>query len=125
VLAMMREDLADMRKGRAPQLATKIREAMRERRDALLDVLARHEMPPVGRPGHRSQGTIFLMAGLPPWWSRDDLTFVERGIERGLFSAIPGSAFGLPQSVRFSFGAMDLDAIGRLDKNLATMRAQR
>lgn len=122
VLAMMSDDLQDMRQGAPPRLGTTIREAMQQRRDALVEVLARHQMLPVGRPGHRSEGTIFLMAGLPPWWSGDDLSFVDQGIDRGLFSAIPGSAFGLDGSVRFSFGAMDLATIARLDDNLAAMR---
>ena len=122
VRAMLTADLGDLRSGRAPRLATKIRGAMKERRDALLAVLERHGMPPVGRPRHRSEGTIFLMAGLPDWWSGDDVGFVEEAIGRGLFSAIPGSAFGLPGSVRLSFGATELADIERLDGHLAAFR---
>lgn len=119
VQPMLAADLEDMRAGRAPRLATRIRSAMQARRDALLGVLERHGMRPVGRPGHRSEGTIFLMATVPDWWSGDDLAFAEAAIERGLFSAIPGSAFGLPGSVRLSFGATRLDDIERLDGHLA------
>lgn len=116
---MLAADLEDMRAGREPKLATRIRSAMRERRDALLAVLERHGMPSVGRPGHRSEGTIFLMAAIPAWWSGDDVSFVEEAIARGLFSAIPGSAFGLPGSVRLSFGATRLEDVERLDGHLA------
>jgi aspartate/methionine/tyrosine aminotransferase len=123
VQGMLDADLEDMRAGRPPTLAMKIREAMRARRDALLAVLERHGMAPVGRPGHRSEGTIFLMAALPSWWTGDDVSFVEAAIARGLFSAIPGSAFGLPGSVRLSFGATQLRDIERLDAHLGAFRA--
>ena len=98
-----------------PGLFDKICDEMHARRDALLDVLARHEMAPGGRtPG----GTIFMMAALPPWWDGDDESFATRALAEGCFSCIPGSAFGLPGAVRFSFGAMTLSQIGGLDAQL-------
>lgn len=102
-----------------------LRHELKARRDALLAVLARHEMRPVGRAGRDPQGTIFLVASLPPWWPADrpDQEFCERAIEGGWFSSIPGSAFGLDEPcARFAFGSMPLPAVGRLDAALSAMR---
>ena len=95
---------------------------MAARRDALLEVLARHDMPAVGRPEHPPSGTIFLVAALPPWWAAGDQEFCEAAIDGGWFSAIPGSAFGLPPSARFSFGSMTVADIEALDGALSAMR---
>jgi aspartate/methionine/tyrosine aminotransferase len=96
---------------------------MQERRDAMLLVLGRHGMQPVGRAYHQPEGTIFLMAALPPWWSGDDATFANEALARGCFSCIPGSAFGLPGAVRFSYGATSVDDVERLDAQLAALCA--
>ncbi|MCA9729990.1 MAG: hypothetical protein KC729_20060, partial [Candidatus Eisenbacteria bacterium] len=67
--------------------------------------------------------TIFLMAGLPEWWSGSDVEFVEEAIVRHCVSVIPGSAFGLEGTVRFSFGGLGREAIEQLDRNFADWRA--
>lgn len=122
-LALIEADLEDLRAGRAPAVLTRVREAMRARRDRLLEVLERHQMPAVGRPGHRPEGTIFLMASVPGWFSGDDAAFAEAALEAGCVSTVPGHAFGMPGSVRFSYGGLDVEAIDRLDANLAALRA--
>ena len=50
-----------------------------------------------------------------------DVAFVEAAVGQGLFSAIPGSAFGLPGSLRLSFGATRLEDIERLDGHLTAL----
>ncbi|MEZ4440162.1 MAG: pyridoxal phosphate-dependent aminotransferase [Polyangiaceae bacterium] len=124
LLPLIEAELQDLRAGRTPRLNEAIRHAMKARRDALLEVLERHGMDSVGRAAHAPMGTIFLMARLPGWWREDDVTFVEAALDRRLASAIPGSAFGLPGSLRFSFGATDGDAIARLDRGLEAWRAE-
>ncbi len=124
LLDLVRADLSDLRAGLgSPRRLETLRDAMGGRRDALLEVLARHDMPPVGRPGHPPTGTIFLVAALPPWWDAGDQEFCEAAIAGGWFSAIPGSAFGLPPSARFSFGSMTMADIEALDGALSGMRA--
>jgi len=123
LLESLREDLADLRAGREPALLVRIRDAMARRLERLVAVLGRHEMTPFGRPGHAPQGTIFLMTSLPPWFSGDDSEFAHRSLAAGCVSCIPGRSFGLPGAVRFSFGAMTLDDIDRLDVNLGRFRA--
>jgi aspartate/methionine/tyrosine aminotransferase len=123
VLPAIGEDLDDLRAGREPERLAALRAALARRRDRLLAVLESHGMTTVGRPGHRPGGTIFLCAALPAWWSGDDASFARRALELGLFSVIPGSAFGVVGAVRFSFGATSETDLARLDHKLAALRA--
>ena len=125
VLEMMSADLMALREGREPEFLERIRTELGRRKDALVAVLRKHSFELVGRPGHEPMGTIFLMASLPDWWSGSDEEFVETALERRAFSAIPGSAFGLQDSVRFSFGSMSLPAIEELDRRIAAWRGDR
>ena len=122
LLEFLGKDVADLREGKPPGLLTKVRDAMKARRDSLLEVLAKHEMPCMGRPGHQPEGTIFLMAGVPRWFDGDDAAFADRALEAGAVSVVPGSAFGIPSSVRFSYGGMTVDQIAQLDENLGQLR---
>ncbi|MBI5515993.1 MAG: pyridoxal phosphate-dependent aminotransferase [Deltaproteobacteria bacterium] len=122
LLALLTGDLEDLRAGRAPEVLTRVRDTMKSRRDALLPVLVRHGLDPVGRPGHAPEGTIFLMARLPGWFQGDDAAFAQAALEEGVVSTIPGSAFGLPGTVRFSYGSMAEADIDRLDRNLAAWK---
>ena len=119
LLQHLHGDLAAMRDGHPPLLIERIRSTMQRRRDSLVEQLRSVDMPPLGR---RPDGTIFLIASLPPWWKHDDNAFCEQAIALGLFSAIPGSAFGLTGAVRFSFGAMTDDDIRRLPSRIALFR---
>ena len=122
LLKLLLPDLEDLRAGREPRLLGRIREELRTRKEGLVTTLKKHGFDLVGRAGHDPMGTIFLMAGLPSWWDGNDETFAEAALEQACVSVVPGSAFGLPDSVRFSFGGMTKEAIGQLDVNLAKMR---
>lgn len=122
-LERLSADLADLKAGRAPSFVTRVRDTMRKRRDALLGVLERHGIETVGRAGTKPEGTIFLMAALPDWWKGDDEAFCERALELELFSAVPGSAFGLERCVRFSYGSLTDAQAATLDEALAVMRS--
>ncbi len=119
LLQHLETDLVAMRGNEPPVLIERIRQVMRRRRDALVAKLSAMEMPTWGRP---PAGTIFLVAKLPPWWPGDDSSFCQRAIEQGLFSGIPGSAFGLPGTVRLSFGAMTEQDIERLPERITELR---
>jgi aspartate/methionine/tyrosine aminotransferase len=123
VLELMRPDLEDLRAGREPRMLTRIRDEVGTRCQLLLDVLERHGFMPVGRPGQRPMGTIFLTAALPEWWKGDDASFSKAAIESGCVSSVPGSAFGLEGSIRLSFGAMTRADIEQLDQNLTEFRS--
>jgi aspartate/methionine/tyrosine aminotransferase len=123
VLDLVRADLVDLRAGRPPAFLMRVRDELRDRKDDLVAVLIRHGFPIAGRAGHRPMGTIFLMAGLPEWWTGTDVAFAESALERHCVSVIPGSAFGLDGSVRFSFGGLGHQAIEQLDQNLAAWRS--
>ena len=124
LLELVDRDLSDLRAGRPPGLVTRVRDEMRARRDRLLAVLDRHGFETIGRAAHRPEGTIFLMAALPAWWKGTDMAFAEAAMEQGVVSVIPGRAFGLEGSLRFSYGATSLADIDRLDANLAALRAR-
>lgn len=123
LLDLLQRDLEDLRAGREPGLLTGIREEVGRRRELLLGVLEKHGFAPAGRAGHPPMGTIFLVASLPEWWSGDDEAFCEAALEAACVSSVPGSAFGLPGTVRFSFGGMSAERIEQLDSNLAGFRA--
>lgn len=118
LLSLMRPDLEDLRAGRPPGLLERIRVELGKRKAALVEVLRRHALDPVGRPKHDPQGTIFLMARVPSYWLGDDVHFARALLDAGVVSVVPGSAFALPNTVRFSFGGLDEAAIVRLEANL-------
>lgn len=123
VLELMNRDLIALRAGRDPDFLIKVRTELGRRKEALVGVLRKHGFTLVGRSGHEPMGTIFLMAALPPWWTGTDEALVEAALERRVFSAVPGSAFGLGRSVRFSFGSMSLAAIEELDRRITAWRS--
>ncbi len=123
LLELLLPDLEDLRAGRAPGLLSRIRDELARRRDRLVGVLDEFGFSSVGRPGHRPEGTIFLMAGLPDWWQGDDGAFSAAALEACCVSTVPGSAFGLPGSVRFSYGGMTVERIEQLAQNLKAFRA--
>jgi aminotransferase len=125
LLPLVQADLEELRAGRQPAFLSRVRDEMRARMESLVSVLKKHGFPLAGRRGHDPMGTIFLMAELPPWWEGNDVEFVEEALERHCVSVIPGSAFGLEGTIRFSFGGMTQTAIAQLDRNLEAWRRGR
>jgi len=122
LLEVLGPDLEAMAQDREPPTLTLVTRAMVERRDALLEVLGRYQMAAVAtRP---PEGTIFLMAAVPPWFDGDDAAFAEKALSESLFSCVPGSAFGLPGQVRLSYGALSREAIEALDGKLAALKGR-
>ncbi|MEM7245442.1 MAG: pyridoxal phosphate-dependent aminotransferase [Acidobacteriota bacterium] len=122
LIELLERDLVDLQAGRDPKLVGAIRDEMARRRDQLLEVLDRHGMSAAGRPGHRPEGTIFLLASLPSWFDGDDAAFASATLEHRCVSVVPGSAFGLPGTVRFSYGGLTQERITQLDANLTQLR---
>ena len=63
-------------------------------------------------------GAISVLVRLPQNIKVDDKAFVDKAMELGKFSAIPGSVFGAPGCLRFGYAGMTQDDIKRLSKNL-------
>lgn len=124
LLELMSRDLEDLRAGKEPQLITKVRNEMAHRRNLLVEVLSKHGFGYVGRVGHKPEGTIFLMAGLPAWWKGNDVEFSAAALEAGCVSVVPGSSFALDNCVRFSYGGLTESEIQQLDTNLTAFRAR-
>ncbi len=124
LIAMLEQDLADLRQGRAPTIFTRVLEEMKRRKQKLMKVLTKHDFHSRGRAGHGPEGTIFLMVGVPAWFDGGDDAFARATLEAGCVSCVPGSAFGMPNAVRFSYGGMTEEAIARLDDNLTRFRRE-
>jgi aspartate/methionine/tyrosine aminotransferase len=110
---MLGADVADLEAGRTPAILGAIKEELRRRRDAMLDMLHSTGFQVVSRHGGVPQGGISLLARLPNGFE-DDLAVIDAAIELGRFSAIPGSAFGAPGCIRFGYAGMTLKGIERL-----------
>jgi aspartate aminotransferase len=78
-----------------------MREAFRERRDMLCDLLAEHgvEVP-------RPEGAFYLMLPIgSDGDSENDEEWCEQAIEEAHVATVPGSAFGTPGYARVSYAA--------------------
>ena len=85
-----------------------MREAFRERRDMLADLLAEHDVDvPVG------DGAFYMMIPVDD----DDQAWCEGAIQEAHVATVPGSAFGAPGYARISYAASEerlREAVDRL-----------
>jgi aminotransferase len=112
-IEMLEADVTDLEAGRTPAILGAIREELRRRRDAMVEMLQSVGFQIVSRHGGVPQGGISLLARLPEG-TRDDLAVIETAIDMGRFSAIPGSAFGAPGCIRFGYAGIPLEGVERL-----------
>ena len=123
LLPLLEEELSDRVAGRPPRFLSNVRAELDIRRKGLLELLQRHEIPVAGRHGHEPVGTIFLMVSVPDWYDGDADSFAEKAMEEAVCSMVPGDSFGLPGTLRFSFGGMTADSIANLDRGFSRLRA--
>jgi aspartate/methionine/tyrosine aminotransferase len=116
-MEMLEADVLDLEAGRAPTTLSIVKEELRNRRDAMVDMLRSAGLKIESRHGGSPQGGIALLARLPEGIEDDD-TVVDAAIDMGFFSAIPGSTFGAPGCIRFGYAGIPLDAIERLAEAL-------
>jgi aspartate/methionine/tyrosine aminotransferase len=112
-VGMLSDDVADLEAGRRPGILGHIKDELRRRRDAMVEVLEAAGMSLVSRTGGVPIGGISLLARLPADLE-DDTAVIDRAIDMGRFSAIPGSAFGAAGCIRFGYAGIPLDGIERL-----------
>jgi aspartate/methionine/tyrosine aminotransferase len=110
---MLETDVADLEAGRAPRTLSAIKEELRNRRDAMVDVLHSAGFKIEGRHRGLPPGGIALLARLPEGIEDDDAV-IDAAIDMGRFSAIPGSAFGAPGCIRFGYAGIPVEGIERL-----------
>jgi aminotransferase len=111
-MEMLAADVGDLEAGRQPTILAAVKEELRRRRDAMVAMLRSTGFEIVSRHGV-PRGGISLLARLPQG-VENDLAVIEKAIEMGRFSAIPGSAFGAPACIRFGYAGIPLDGIERL-----------
>jgi aspartate/methionine/tyrosine aminotransferase len=114
-IEMLDADVADLEAGRRPAILGAIKDELRRRRDAVVEMLRSVGFRIVSRHSHGPQGGIAVLARLPEG-VQDDLAVIETAIDMGRFSAIPGSAFGAPGCIRFGYAGIPLEGIERLAK---------
>jgi aminotransferase len=116
-MEMLTADVTDLEAGRAPSILGRIKEELEKRRNAMIEALRCNGFEIVTRHRGAPRGGIALLARLPDE-IRDDGAVIDTAIEMGLFSAIPGSAFGAPGCIRFGYAGIEIDDIQRLAKIL-------
>ncbi|MCG6950408.1 MAG: pyridoxal phosphate-dependent aminotransferase [Acidobacteria bacterium] len=114
---MLEADVTDLETGRAPRVLSTIREELRTRRDAIVEVLQSAGFKIESRHAGLPMGGIALLARLPEG-IEDDGAVIDTAIDLGRFSAIPGSAFGAPRCIRFGYAGIPVDGIERLAAGL-------
>ncbi len=112
-MEMLEADVVDLEAGRAPTVLSIIKEELRSRRDAMVEVLRSTGFKIESRHGGLPLGGIALLARLPEGLE-DDEAIIDAAIDMGRFSAIPGSAFGAPSCIRFGYAGIPLEGIERL-----------
>jgi len=117
---MLSADVDDLEHGRSPHLLLAIRDELQRRRDRMTTALRHTGWTLLTRDGRVPRGGISMFARLPAGLD-DDRAFLDLALELGLFSAIPGSAFGAPGCVRFGYAGMTVDQIDRLEEHLRTV----
>lgn len=116
-LEMLAPDVADLAAGRPPALLFDIRRELERRRNRMAAALRNTGWTLITRDGEPPRGGISMFARLPEGFD-DDCAYLDRAMELGLFSAIPGSAFGAPGCVRFGYAGMTIEQIRRLEGHL-------
>lgn len=119
-LEMIADDVDDLENGRPPTLLLSIRNELERRRDRMAEALQRTGWTLLTRRGEVPRGGISMFARLPDGLD-DDRAFLECALDLGLFSAIPGSAFGAPGCVRFGYAGIPVEQIDLLEAHLQTV----
>ena len=114
---MLAADVDDLEAGRAPTIISIIKEELRSRRDAMVEVLRSAGFKIESRHDSLPLGGITLLARLPEGLEDDDAV-IDAAIDMGRFSAIPGSAFGAPGCIRFGYAGIPVEGIERLAESL-------
>jgi aminotransferase len=114
---MLEADVVDLEAGRAPTVLSVIKEELRIRRDAMVEVLRSAGFKIESRHRGLPLGGIALLARLPDGLE-DDGAVIDAAIDMGRFSAIPGSAFGAPGCIRFGYAGIPIEGIERLAEGL-------
>ena len=68
-----------------------------------------------GRAGRSNQHPVL---GNLPDGLEDDVAYLERAMETERFSAIPGSAFGAPGTVRLGYAGVPLESMEALGRHM-------
>jgi len=118
LINILKGEIQDFENGTPPRFITHIKEEIRERCALIISVLQDKGFSLAGRDKDFPSGAISVLARLPEDLEIGDVAFVEKALEMGKFSAVPGSVFGAPNCIRFGYAGMPQETIKRLSQNL-------
>ena len=119
LLELMGPDVEAMEAGNPPPLLSGIREQLLLRRNGLVRLLNEQGLSVRLRKGMPPMGGISVLAWLPK--GLDDRAVVDMAMDMGLFSVVPGSAFGAPGGLRIGYGTMDERTMEQFRVNLGKL----
>jgi aspartate/methionine/tyrosine aminotransferase len=118
LINILKGEVEDFERGESPRMITRIKEEIRERCALIISILQDKGFSLAGRDKDFPSGAISVLARLPGDMKVDDVAFVEKALEMGKFSAVPGSVFGAPNCIRFGYAGMPKETIKKLSQNL-------
>jgi aspartate/methionine/tyrosine aminotransferase len=114
LMNLLKREVQDFNKGRNPRIITKIKKELWKRCQLILSVLKERGFHLAGRDRDHPSGAISVLVSIPAKVTQDDRDFVNRAIEAGKFSAVPGSVFGASGCIRFGYAGMSQKKIKQL-----------
>ncbi|MFC2173424.1 pyridoxal phosphate-dependent aminotransferase [Acidobacteriota bacterium] len=117
-LPLLKQTVKDLQAGKEPGLLSEIKNNLVKRRDTLIEVLGKCGLSVIRRKGQQPVGGISLLARLPEDIDESDKDFVELALTHKKFSAVPGSSFGFPGTLRIGYGGMTIGQIRQFGRNL-------
>jgi len=118
LIDILKGEIQDFENGIPPRFITHIKEEIKERCALIISILQDKGFSLAGRDKDFPSGAISVLVRLPEDLKVDDVAFVDKALELGKFSAVPGSVFGAPNCIRFGYAGMPREAIKRFSQNL-------
>ena len=119
LIELLEPDVQAMKQKKEPPLLTRIRDALKARRDVLITALNDAGISIRQRRGMAPLGGISVLAWLPE--GIEDMTFAQTALDKGLFSVVPGSAFGAPHGLRIGYGVLNESQIRLFVRTFKTL----
>ncbi|MFA5031881.1 MAG: pyridoxal phosphate-dependent aminotransferase [bacterium] len=113
---LIKKELEEIRNGIPPTFLPPIIKELKKRRNAMGEKLKKVGFELAG--DKLPDGSIFMFAKIPETIKIGDKEFIEKAIQMGKISGIPGSECGKPEWIRFCFGFVKLEDIEKFGKNL-------
>ncbi|MDD5529315.1 MAG: pyridoxal phosphate-dependent aminotransferase [bacterium] len=115
ILPIIKKETEELKNNKPLSFLPPVLKELKQRRDALGKQLKETGFEIAGG---LPDGSIFMFAKIPETLKISDTKFIEKAIQMGKISGIPGSECGKPGWIRFCFGFVKSEDIDRFGKNL-------